>query len=481
MVGVVWFEGDAVRNDDGVRLREDDAVDDVLLQRIGVGEVPLRAERGPGVVHRLRGPAGVAAAARRIDREGDGLGGGLALVGRNRDRARVGAVGEVRDLERGRGRGLVRERRHRGPAVQRVGDRVGRRGRTLVVRAQHDAGKGDRRVRAADGGGNRADRRRDDRRRSRADREGHRLLRRSLVLVGRDRHEARVVAVGEVPDVERRRGAGLVLERRHRGAAVERIGDGVGRRVRPLVVGAHHDAGERDRRGRAVHLGGRGSDRRPAALAEVADLDGVEDAPSGGTGILDRYVLRLARRIEDTDKRGAVLVDVAHGHRRKISGADQRIAPLVVSEELDEVAISGRQPLERDRQRACRVGPLPRVLQHRAEISGHALAARVAVRLGQIRRNRRIGRVEVGVRGEGDSVDRHRRDGVGVEECSIRTENGPFRIRCLAGPALLGGTAATAARRADRERDGLRGRLVLVGRDRDLAGVGTVGKVFDVE
>ena len=114
---------------------------------------------------------------------------------------------------------------------------------------------------------------------------------------------------------------------------------------------------------------------------KLAHLHGVERAPSTCSRIFQDDALGVCNRLENIDKRGAVLVVIAHGHRFEIAGAYQRIAPLVVREELREIALPDRQILKRDRQRARRVGPLPRVIQHRAEIACDTLAARVAVRL----------------------------------------------------------------------------------------------------
>ena len=209
--------------------------------------------------------------------------------------------------------------------------------------------------------------------------------------------------------------------------------------------------------------------RRPFKLAH---LYGVECAPSGRARIFYDNALGVCNRLENIDKRGAILVVIAHGHRFEIAGAYQRIAPLVVREELREIALPDRQILKRDRQRARRVGPLPRVIQHRAEIACDTLAARAAVRLSQIRLHGRVVSVEICICGEGDSVDRHRLDGVGVEECPVRAEKASVCRRSRASPAGLDRiTAAATARRLHGRVVGVDERLVVREREDDRIAV----------
>ena len=103
------------------------------------------------------------AAARRADRERDGLRRGLALVRRDRDLARVFAVGEVLDIEGRRCARLVRKCRHGWRVGERVGDVVGCRISPLVVSTHNDSGKRDRRRRSVRRHRRRFDRRRDNR------------------------------------------------------------------------------------------------------------------------------------------------------------------------------------------------------------------------------------------------------------------------------------------------------------------------------
>ena len=140
---------------------ERDAVDSVPGEAAREDLRAVAAERRARRVHRRDLPAdGVGLG---IDLEPDALHGGRHdAVRRNPDRAGVPAVGEVRELERGRGARLRRGKRRLGARVELVGDREGRSGRAARVRALRHVRKRDRRRRAADLRGGGADRRKHD-------------------------------------------------------------------------------------------------------------------------------------------------------------------------------------------------------------------------------------------------------------------------------------------------------------------------------
>ena len=201
---------------------------------------------------------------------------------------------------------------------------------------------------------------------------------------------------------------------------------------------------------------------RPSAtrtLAKVAHLDGVEHAAPASSGKSDRDVRSCASGLEHAREDRTILGGVTLQTDRPLP-ADGDIhagRPIVVRQYLDQVAVPGRQSLERQRCAVLVLAPHPCVREHLPEIARSALRTRIAVRCVERRRDRCVCGLETGVRCELDSVDRHRRDGIGVEECPVRPENGPFRIRSRAGPASLDGISATAATSACLLHDGIVG------------------------
>ena len=352
-------EGDAMRGCEWKRPRECDAVDGLPLRRIGVDECALRAELRAGGVHRFGRPAD-RHRRRLANPEVDGLRRGrLVRVGHDRHRAGIDPVGEIGDVERSRRGALALERGH----VRRIGQGVENRIRgsrdPFVVGSHLYARKRDRRRRAVRRDGNRPDRRRNDRRRRLADPEGDRLRRGGLVLVCRDRHRAGVFAVRETGDRELRGRAGLARKRGYGRRVVERVGDGIGICALTGIVRPQHDAREKNRRRRFVRRGGdradlRLDDDRHAARAEVAHLDGV-DGPVVVATDSDRLG-RFCRRESPRQKTavGPTIAQDLHVVRIPVRFLDPNVRLLetrivAVAGDLDEVAVPGREALERHR------------------------------------------------------------------------------------------------------------------------------------